>query len=411
MTNRAAPRQNAHLTFRENAQAGRHGWLRLTPAYSYRIVNELLDRVPPDARVVLDPFAGTGTTGLASAMRGLESHMIDINPFLRWFASAKTRTYSPEEIAEVETTRSAISESLHCIESTSDLWQPNLSNIERWWPQQELHALSRLHQAIHGCDASPSAKDLLWIGFCRTVMNVSNASFGHQSMSFAETRQASIFEDQPQTPAVFEEEVRRVLNDAEHPLPGTAHVHLGDARDLSKTLRCSPSVLITSPPYANRMSYIRELRPYMYWMRFLNQPSEAGELDWQAIGGTWGIATSRIAKWHPEESLPSQAEFDRLLSRIASVEAPNAQLLSQYVRKYIHDMWKHFRSAFDVMAPHSSLFYIVGNSMFYGHLTPTQEWYAKLLRAAGFADVRIEVIRKRNSNKALFEYVVSATRP
>ena len=220
MRNRATPRQNAHLTFRENVQAGRHGWLRLTPAYSYRVVNELLDRVPPNARIVLDPFAGSGTTGLASAMRGLESHMIDINPFLRWFASAKTRTYSTVETTAVETARSEISDSLSRIESTPDLWQPNLSNIERWWSQQELHALSRLHQAIHGCDASPSAKDLLWIGFCRTIMNVSNASFGHQSMSFAKTRQASIFEDQPQAPSVFDDEIRRIMKDAEHPLPG-----------------------------------------------------------------------------------------------------------------------------------------------------------------------------------------------
>ena len=411
MTNRAASKQNADLTFRENAQAGRHGWLRLTPAYSYRIVNELLDRVPANARLVLDPFAGTGTTGLASAMRGLESHMIDINPFLHWFASAKTRTYSPADIGEAEAALIEIGESLNCIDHSSDLWQPNLSNIDRWWPQPELRALSKLHRTIREHSLSSSAMDLLWIGFCRTIMSVSNASFGHQSMSFSETRQASIFEDQPQTPAVFDDEVKRVLKDAEHPLPGTTHVHLGDARNLNEALSCSPSILITSPPYANRMSYIRELRPYMYWMRFLNQAREAGELDWQAIGGTWGVATSRMTKWAAEESLPDQAEFDRLLSRIATAEAPNAHLLSQYVRKYIHDMWKHFRSAFEVMAPDSRLFYIVGNSMFYGHLTPIQEWYAMLLRAAGFIDVQVEVIRKRNSNKALFEYVVSAIRP
>lgn len=49
------------------------------------------------------------------------------------------------------------------------------------------------------------------------------------------------------------------------------------------------------------MSYIRELRPYMYWLGFLNKAKEAGELDWKAIGGTWGIATSRLSCWERSE--------------------------------------------------------------------------------------------------------------
>ena len=406
-----APRQNAQFTFRENTQAGRHGWLRLTPAYSYRIVNDLLDRVLPSTTAVLDPFAGSGTTGLAAAMRGIESHMIDINPFLRWFTNAKTRTYSSAEIAEAGDALPVIGEAINQADHITYPWQPELSNIDRWWKPEELQALSLLRQAIHQYDASASAKDLLWIGFCRTIMSVSNASFGHQSMSFTDTQQASIFTHQPQAPVVFDDEAKRVIQDAGQPLPGPVHVHLGDARDLAATLDCRPSVLITSPPYANRMSYIRELRPYMYWMRFLHQPREAGELDWQAIGGTWGIATSRVAKWVPNEALPGEAEVEVLLQRIALSDAPNAELLSRYVRKYVHDMWAHFQSAFDVMAPRSSLFYVVGNSMFYGHLAPIQEWYAKLLHAAGFDNVQIDRIRKRNSNKALFEYVVSAIRP
>ena len=59
-------RQRADLTFRHNVHRGRHGWLRLTPAYSVKLVGDILaaSRKP---RFVLDPFAGTGTTGLVCA--------------------------------------------------------------------------------------------------------------------------------------------------------------------------------------------------------------------------------------------------------------------------------------------------------------------------------------------------------
>ena len=37
----------------------------------------------------------------------------------------------------------------------------------------------------------------------------------------------------------------------------------------------------------------------------LNEAKEAGELDWLAIGGTWGIATSRLLSWQAQvENLP-----------------------------------------------------------------------------------------------------------
>ncbi len=56
----AGLRQRAEYTHKYNAMHGRHGWLRLTPAYSVKIVDELLS-ANPDARRVHDQ-RGTTTT-------------------------------------------------------------------------------------------------------------------------------------------------------------------------------------------------------------------------------------------------------------------------------------------------------------------------------------------------------------
>lgn len=79
---------------------------------------------------------------------------------------------------------------------------------------------------------------------------------------------------------------------AENP-GGTGGVLAGDSRSVSKVVPGKYDSLITSPPYPNRMSYIRELRPYMYSLGCLRNGRDAGELDWSTIGGTRGIATSR----------------------------------------------------------------------------------------------------------------------
>ena len=61
--------QRADYTFQFNRHLGRHGWLRLTPAYSVKLVEEILQTVPPESRV-LDPFSGTATTPLCAGYRG-----------------------------------------------------------------------------------------------------------------------------------------------------------------------------------------------------------------------------------------------------------------------------------------------------------------------------------------------------
>src|SRR5579859_400893 len=84
-----------HFTFKANTKQGQHGWLRLTPAYSVHLVEELVSKCHQED-IVLDPFCGTGTTALACAQSGITCHTVDIDPFLVWLANAKCAAYSQE---------------------------------------------------------------------------------------------------------------------------------------------------------------------------------------------------------------------------------------------------------------------------------------------------------------------------
>ncbi len=405
----ASRTRNEHLTFRANRDAGRHGWLRLTPAYSHRLVAEALERCGRQRPVVCDPFSGSGTTGLVAAEQGHDAHLVDVNPFLVWFAAAKTRNYRPDELAEVAEVAAHIVRQGPGVDA-AELWQPPLHRIERWWRPEELAALKALRYLIDETDLPPPGTDLLLVALCRTLIAVSDAAFDHQSMSFA-SRDSGGDGAPARTWARWEDDVGAVLAGAATPLPGRVAAHLGDARALEEDLPRCVDVLFTSPPYANRMSYVRELRPYMYWLRYLTEPRDAGELDWTAIGGTWGVATSRVGSWEPTQELPLDGELAEVCERIRDSGGRNAELLARYVHKYTDDMWRHFRSAAGILNPGGRAIYVVGNSSFFGEVVPVQEWYAQLLVEAGFRDVSVTVIRKRNSNRALFEYAVEATRP
>lgn len=180
----------------------------------------------------------------------------------------------------------------------------------------------------------------------------------------------------------------------------------GDSRQLSTVLPSkSYTTVITSPPYPNRISYIRELRPYMYWLGYLESGRQAGELDWQAIGGTWGCATSKLMSWtsNPAIQVPYEG-FDEVITQISQ----ESQVLSIYVAKYFEDTVQHIRSLKGVLKPGAQVHYVVGNSKFYNVMLHTEQIYAAIFQAEGFQNVKINAIRKRTSKKELFEYVVSA---
>ena len=402
--------QRADYTHQHNASSGRYGWLRLTPAYSLKIVSEILDDFDGRAgALVLDPFCGTGTTALCASYRGRTAVTTEINPFLVWLSRAKTDYYAPRMIADLRAAGPELADDL-CRRSRPRAPLPRMHNIERWWSPAALDFLRALKGAIDARFASESqSRVLLLLAFCRVLIKLSNAAFNHQSMSFKSTADGQEgFDFQPDWPVLFRRELEFVLDGALRNPPGEAQVLQADARKLPPLEAGAVDCVITSPPYANRMSYIRELRPYMYWLGYLENGRDAGDLDWAAIGGTWGVATSRLAEWSPVPDGFRSPLLQETTARIAAGAHKNGALLAAYVRKYFEDMWQHFQSLTGRLGGGAKIHYIVGNSSFYQVLVPVEKVYAEMLAQLGFAGIQCRPIRKRNSKKELIEFEVRA---
>ena len=393
----------ARFTFHGNVRETRYGWLRLTPAYSVHLVRELLESRALPELPVLDPFCGTGTTLLTCAELGIACATLDVNPFLVWLARAKTAKYSAKCLSEADALISEMSRA--ALTRSNAPWLPALHQIDKWWAKPTLHALGRAFAVLKHTDAAVEARDLAKLAFCRSLITSANVSFGHQSMSFAQAEQ------KPASAA----RVAHALREAFTPIAKAAavalpksprRVHLGDARSVAKHVgKAAFGTVVTSPPYANRMSYVRELRPYMYWLGYLEQPSDAGELDWQAIGGTWGSATSRVAAWHSEHRSPLR-DLEALTLEIAR----HSDVLSRYVAKYFFDMLLHVKSLSRVVARGGQVHYVVGNSKFFDVVLPVERILAEIFESCGFQSSRVTTLRKRTSKPELYEYLVSASK-
>lgn len=399
-------KQRLEYTSRQNLSRGRHGWLRITPAYSVRLVEELLARTSGKGPVI-DPFGGTGTTGLSAASQGLDSLSVDINPFLLWLASVKFRRYSERDIADARALADSIAEGL-VPAGAGLLPAPRLHNLDRWWSPGSQLLLRQLKSGIEAAPCSGPTRDLLLVGFCRVLIDLANLTRRRVSLSFGKEAPDQMALGLPEHP--FPNAVRQVLASAPETPPGHALVRKADARTLDGVEKEAYEVVITSPPYPNRVSSMRELRPYMYWMGFLEDPSDAGALDWSAIGGTWGAATSRLKGWHPTGAQCVPDLIEGVAERIAKRPEGSAGLMAQYVRRYFADMSLHVSALREVLRPGGEFYYVVGNASFYGYVVETEKALAQLFAGAGFDKVTTRTLRKRSSKAELFEFVVEGRR-
>ena len=285
----------------------------------------MLRRKATMVSAIFRPQAATSTTG--TPVPGTSKYPWRWNtgpnnwpPAMTASGQAKTDHYTEPTI---ERTREACAEALQGVIAAKGETPaaPPIHNIERWWSPSALTFLCHLQDAIAVVTKATSQEaTLLKVTFCRTLIACSNAAFNHQSMSFKEAPQAEL-DIAADYPGLFKGDLAFVLQGARESPEGEARIVLHDARALS-TLDAEPfDLVVTSPPYANRMSYIRELRPYMYWLRFLMSGRDAGELDWLAIGGTWGVATSRLTEWEAGAGAYTSPDLEQTLAGIGNSKA------------------------------------------------------------------------------------------
>lgn len=405
-------KQRSDYTFKYNAGIGRHGWLRLTPAYSIKLVreilchNDLFEHKLLNRGLILDPFCGTATTGIVAAEMGLDCVLYDINPFLVWFGNIKSENFNDHELDILHKTVSLDLGKLHANNEEESSWIPPMRNIERWWDKGTLSALAILRRYIEtkwGKATNRGCHNLLWVAFARLVIETSAADFNHISVSFKE--ETTNF-NLTAVVDLYLNILAMIIDSARGKLKGRAKIVYGDSRILNKE-NSKFDLVITSPPYPNRISYIRELRPYMYWLGFLETGEQAGELDWKAIGGTWGTATSKLYSWKSKNKNLSQEIFD-VCSKIEHADNKNGKAMSLYVLKFFEDMFTHFSNLRKRLNAGAEINYILGNSSFYGNYVDTENIIKDTLSYLGYSDIDSSIIRKRNCNKGLFEYKISA---
>ncbi len=344
---------------------------------------------------ILDPFCGMGTTLIASGCRGIPAVGIDRLPVAAFLAEALQMFFHirPGQLRET------FQRLLEQVRRTAPAHvATDVAIMKVAFPAETLLALRRWKAAIDRLKA-PLREVFLLLFF--SVLEP--CSYTSKDGQFLRLRRDKL----PADPEVM---LRKKVEQAEQDLHRIGElgwtsnfspfrVVLEDARTIhSGWLQRPPTVIITSPPYANRYDYTRTYSLELCF-HFVRDFAELRDLRHQLLRSHIESRVSRC------EGIPHPAVGEVVEYLSAREKTLNNPRIPAMLTAYFVDMQKAIKRWRDVLAPSARVALVVDNVRFAGQLLPVDLVLSDMAEQEGFIIEEIIVARyKGNSSQQMGRY-------
>jgi SAM-dependent methyltransferase len=413
----------------ENKSLPIHRWVPWIAGFSAQFVEDALKAYLPKSRkadsVVLDPFAGVGTTLVEALKNGHDVVGYEINPFAALAAGAKLSAgeVDPSEFkAELEAFGCALARfedivdrawlsdgeaALASLTAPLQRHKPRSfrSRIPFFSPPVEakfLYALARVAVVLEPNRA------LFRAALGAIMVAVSNYSYEPSLGSRPGSGKPLI--DNASVVAPVRRKLGEMLTDVEwtqqnYGLEWLTHTkRVVQASYFASTLKQrSVSLIVTSPPYMNNYHYLRNTRPQLYWLGLLNEDEATREFETESYGKFW--QTVRQAQ-------PIGLEFESswLSSTLSSLRAKNPEKgyyggsgWANYVATYMNDSHRFIAMIAKHLKVGGRAVIVVGNSIIQGIEFPVDRLLAELAENQGLRVENIQVVRTKRVGNSIID--------
>ena len=251
--------------------------------------------------------------------------------------------------------------------------------LDYWFLPETQRELAALILAIRA-EPDDNLRNLLEVVFSSTIVTKSGGV--SRARDLAHTRPHRVADKTPRRPIrVFANLASRAVDAYAAVNPdavGESRIVASDARDLPLPTD-SVDLIVTSPPYANALDYMRAHKFSLAW---LGDPIPSlTDLRAQYIGSE---STGKRAEQSAPAELPALVQA--VVDDLAEKDAPKSRVL----RRYFVDMHAAIGEMTRVLRPGAAAVIVVGPSMMRGMLIPTHQCLADIAAAAGLGVVDVK---------------------
>ncbi|MBM3237786.1 site-specific DNA-methyltransferase [Candidatus Poribacteria bacterium] len=352
-----------------------HGLHKYPAKFFPELPGWLIKRYSDEYNIVIDPFAGSGTTNVEALLNRRHSVGIDVDPFSRYLSKVKTTpldegvlNWSLEELLRmiVDFSPSLVDE--------KDI--PDFPYRDNWFNKEIILELAYIKKKIEELDVDQDIKDFYRICFSSIIRSVSNADDNCTRTVIRKKLNKKVYPSDALTK--FAETI--LINvpkmiEFSMKCPTDVKVEIpvdSDARDI-KYPDDYFDLAVTSPPYANAVDYPRTHQLEIYWLGFAS--GSLTPLKRKHVG-----TESVTAKEYRTPHTIGIQEADSVISKIYEKDPRRAYI----AYKYLCDMKENLREVYRVLKNGGRYVMVVGNNRIRGEVFENWLYIMKLAEELGF---------------------------
>lgn len=375
------------VNFRESMQTLRHRWFPYKEGFSPSFVkNYLKEFCPSPDSIILDPFAGVGTTLLESSRLGYKAYGFEVSPMSYEIASSKAQSWTVNNLAEFE----------ECLlefegaEFRKVASLPDNQTVVSYFDADYLNALLSI-KAFYLSIEDKKIKALFKLAFLNCLENYSthrkagNGLKKKTRLAYAATLEKPL-EQIRQTMLGSLKQFKKDINEE----PTINNFNLIKGSCLDQSLYPSDILfdsVLTSPPYANCFDYSKIYIVELWLGDYFTSTQSQKKFRQESIRSH---VHARWQERHPEYGI--SLVNDKIVQFLSEQKLWSSQIPSM-IKGYFDDMGKLLFTLSERCRPGAVVSLVVGNS-YYGSLPiATDLLLAMISIQFGFEILRIDVYR------------------
>jgi len=333
-------------SFATNKERPVHRWVPWIAGFSSEFVREAVDRHISGSGVVIDPFAGVGTTLVESMLAGHRAIGFEINPYAALACQVKTSAQHLE-VARLRKALESLAE-FHRRTKTME-YLPKSTPPQGFHSRSPFYSPAVLHKVLVYLDFvytldDENTADLFRLAFASTMVRYSNYSY-EPSLGRRVSAGKEEIDDYPVIEAI-QAKLQEMTLDIEWMQKTMPRTDVPSKVINRSFFECKSYVdpgvadlLVTSPPYLNNYHYNRNTRPHLYWLGFVQKPSDMKPLEQMNFGKFWqtvrDLERLDLAFSLPSSDLETTLEHLRTLHPEKGVYGGNGW--ANYAAAYLND--------------------------------------------------------------------------
>jgi hypothetical protein len=374
--------------FTENRTIPLHRWVPWIAGFSAAFVDDAIRAFMPARKsgraLILDPFAGVGTTLLQAVQLGHDAVGYEINPYAALAARTKLAALrlTPSEfddvIGKLRTIRATPNGT--CMGQAPPGFRSRIPFFSKSVEPQILQLLGVIESIPDG-----PIRNVARIALGSVMVSVSNYTY-EPSLSSRPGAGKPLIEDADASAVLIRklEEMKQdlaLLQQADSGHWGHGQVHCASFLTSNGQLATGAAhLVITSPPYLNNYHYVRNSRPQLFWLSLVAETSQLRQLEEVSFGKFW--QTVRDA-----DPIPLQCqhlELSKILDKLRKTRADKGAYggpgWANYVASYFNDCDRFVEVLQRVLRRGGVAVVVLGNSIIQGIPIQTDQIFADLAK-------------------------------